>query len=217
VLYLNFEDIPSSAWCIGESSAPTLSEFLYYLKSDMHTHRDAKLVWLGNEHPQWKFFYFQPQAQFHEINELKEEDVLSLLESIMRSGMFRYVILDLSSHLSTQTITCLAKSNRICWLLTDDLQHLSKVESFLSFARQTGIQQQWNWLHRTEWVLNKHFGYFLNPEQIEQHSLAARLPYVNQWRTESSVQSVGSDHAFIETLKNWLRYRNSTEFEHVRK
>jgi hypothetical protein len=216
VLYLNLEDIPSPLLCPGESSAPTLSEFLYYLKSDMHSSRDAKLVWLGNEHPQWKFFYFQPQVQFHEMNEWKEEEALSLLESIVRSESFRYIIVDLSSHLTVQSLACLAKSDRICWLVTDELQHLSKVESFLSFTRQSGIQQQWDWLHRTEWILNKSFGYLLNPDLLEPLTLAARLPFVNQWRTESSIAGNSTDLAFEEAVSAWLHHRKSMELEHGR-
>jgi cellulose biosynthesis protein BcsQ len=178
VLYLNLEDVPSPIWNLGgQNDAPTLSEFLYRVELD----KTDRMYWNGKQHPQRKFYFLQPHVQFREMNRMEKQQFDSLLESIKQQHFFDYVVIDMSSQLSPLTFDCMNASDHICWLLTDEQSHLGKMEMLLSYAKQTELMEEWSWLGKCSFVLNKYIGYFLNAYLNETYDICTFLPYVSSW------------------------------------
>ncbi len=178
VLYLNLEDVPSPIWNLdSQFEGPTLSEYLYRVDID----KTDQMYWTGKQHPQRKFYFLQPQVQFREMNRMEKQQFDSLVDSIKKQQFFDYVIIDMSSQLSPLTFDCMNASDHICWLLTDEQSHLGKMEMLLSYAKQTELMEEWSWLGKCSFVLNKYIGYFINAYLNETYDLCTYLPYVSAW------------------------------------
>lgn len=203
VLYLNLEDIPNPQLAVEACTIPSLSEFLYHLEKQSV---DA-LYWMGRQHPFHHFYCLQPQVQFRELQELTAEQLDGLLASLRTSGVFDYVIIDTSSQLTPFSFHLLNQSDRICWLLTDEISHLSKMESLLSFAKKTDWTEEWSWLGKCNFVLNKYLGYFIHSTLQDTYQLSACLPYVADLQEVNGLSKPEKNPAFYEALESLFEER----------
>lgn len=199
VLYLNLEDVPPPIWSISEEiSAPTLTEYLYQLDNGSTN----IMYWTGKHHPQRRFYFLQPQVQFREMSKMDKQKFDWMIQNIRQNGYFDYVIVDMVTQLNPLTFDCFNVSDHICWLLTDDQTHLGKMEMLLSYAKQTEMLEEWSWLGKCSFVLNKYMGYFLNASLNETYEICAYLPNVNSWNhpMNNSFQTL-EENQFEQALK----------------
>lgn len=145
VLYLNFEDIPSTRVYFNCDEAMGMSDLLYLAKDRSEVLKDEIVRHLQRDES--GIYYFSPINSILDYETINGEDIAFLLNSIRELNMFNYVVLDLSSKFSSNYSAILGLSDKIITPMGSDLNSRVKVDDFL--------RQQEN-LDKYQFVINKY-------------------------------------------------------------
>src|SRR5699024_9954505 len=70
------------------------------------------------------YFNFIPNAE--EMEELESGEVELLIEALIQTNKYNYIVIDLDSTINSRTLKSLRLSNQIYWLLNNDMYSFHK-------------------------------------------------------------------------------------------
>lgn len=125
VLYLNFEDIPSTGVFFETSGKEhNMSNFLYAVKDRLD---NTKEIFNNNiVRDDFGVYYFNPVNSVLDIEELSFEDIGFMIENIKAMNIFNYVIVDLSSKFNSMYSSIFRNSDKIIFPIGQD--NISKIK-----------------------------------------------------------------------------------------
>ncbi|UJF35956.1 nucleotide-binding protein [Paenibacillus hexagrammi] len=189
VFYVSLESV-SSASAMLQGAASKFSQLLYYAKSTPEL-LIPRIELLKSRDPRLGFDYLTPHDQIREMQEMKGEDVRILVEALLTSEQYDYLILDLESSLHPRIVKALELSDEVFWIVLDDLPHLFKTRAF---------QQQIGALRQVHFVLNKFTGKYMNDLASLEDEVAGKLPYIPDWKAVYESEQVWQSALFSEQV-----------------
>ncbi len=179
VFYLNLELYNStSLYFQTTEDSPSLQVF-YYLKARKEQLL-AKIEKLKRHDPHMQVDYFDMLPSPDEIMEVSRDDVQLLLQTLVNTGEYDYIVVDLDSSLHDITQGGLKASHQIIWLLNNDSQSFLKSKVLLDSTED--FFEKKNFLaEKATFVLNR-FQNQLSEEIVSYHfPIKAYLPFVKEW------------------------------------
>lgn len=206
--YLNLEMIQAvEVFGRREGEEDAFARLLYYMQADMketETRADRKKIVaakldelkLYNDH----FGYDYIPAFHHLVNrlELGSREVRKLIELLSSSRNYDLIVLDLDTFLHESTITALTQSDRILWLVADDLQCIEKTNIVLKELNASS-EKALMITAKTDFILNKFTGGVIN--DISMLPIKAELPYIPEWKFISSITSLEAASLYMQKLQ----------------
>lgn len=202
VFYLNMESFSSVQLFAGHPDERPFEKLLYYVKSGA-TPLHAKLAWLKKIDPISKLEYIEPCRNALDMEEMSVEDTLSLLKAIDELH-FDYIIIDCASSFHQRICTSLTASHVILWIIQDDFQVLDKTAAAVAEFHQNEAGKVQEAAPQIHYVLNKFTGHLVNDLQAKGFSPSCRLPYIPNWKSVSSVQSLLAESSYTDELTKWF-------------
>jgi cellulose biosynthesis protein BcsQ len=196
VLYVSLESVAASAFFEPDSDQ-RFSQLLYYLQTNPATINDKLAQFVASD-PHYRFDYLPPLGSYAEAQEMSAQDSKGLLAALVDRGTYDYVVVDLESSLHPRVIGALEHSDRIFWLVTDDISCLRKTEMMLCEWERNGLAC----IDQVLFISNKFLGMQTNDFGAIRIHESATLPYVPQWKTVQSAQQLVSVAFYNEQLWN---------------
>lgn len=179
VFCLCLERLPSYAKYRIDSDEEALSQLLYYLRTNPPA-ASAKLEQWKRKQPEWKFDTLPPFRNPEQWEDMDAEDVSRLIRLLRASGAYDRIFLDLDSQLHGPIAEAMRCADRIIWLVSDDEVHLGKCAMQLN--GMSGMNESFGLRQKTSFVVNRWIGYEVNNMSAYGIEIAARLPYVPEWK-----------------------------------
>lgn len=187
VFYLSLESVSSaSLWLQGETGR--FSQLIYYMKSSPDL-LGPKLQLLKSHDPRLRFDYLTPHDQIREMQEITGEQIRVLVNALVCSNEYDYVILDLEASVHPRIVKGLEISNHIIWLVRDDLNDVYKTQALL---KQMGFMQN------VHFVLNKYTGMQMNDFSSLGNEISFKLPYIPEWKIIRTQDQMWESSLFSE-------------------
>lgn len=200
VFYLNLETINSTGLWMQQSSAAAdhrMSRLLYWIKG--HRPVEELLTEWGQfkaYHPQMKVDYFEPIGNLDEMKQMTKEDVFRLLDLLQSLRCYDTILVDLESTFHERVQAALERSDRVIWLLHNDLLSLHKTEIWFFYLEQMHGHQAQAIRGKTRFVMNRHMGGITDLGGKSDIQISGYLPYVSGWKQLQRPDELLQDAAF---------------------
>lgn len=179
VFYLNLELFNStSIYFQSEEDNPSLQIF-YFVKSES-PQLLSKIESLKKYDAYSKVSYFDIAISADELLEISEDDVKRLINGIVGTGTYDYIVVDLDSSMHERNIAALKECDRIIWPITNDEQSYLKTVSFL--AEEAKLIGKENVIKdKLLLIMNKFYGDSRNNVNDYNLTIDGYLPLVESW------------------------------------
>lgn len=179
VFYLNLELLnTTSLFFQSEEDHPSL-QIYYYVKSES-PQLLSKIEALKKYDAHSNVSYFDISISADELLEFNEGDVARLINGIVETGTYDFVVVDLDSSLHERSIAALKECDRIVWPISNDEQSLLKTASILAeeervFGKDKILKD------KLILIMNKHYGEIAHNENEYGLSIDGYLPLIESW------------------------------------
>jgi len=187
MLYLNLEKWNTSGlWLQPGGDAgwegEGLSELLYAIKSGSSSHTS----WLAQHrkfHPQLKCDYLYGFRNQEDRATLLPADAAGMVDSIVKSGCYDGVIVDMDDGMDELHYELLIRADRNLWIVSEERSALAKQSQMLHYGRQKYGETFGRIAACSEVVLSGINAELGNPLPVVEAALAPiALPLVREWR-----------------------------------
>jgi cellulose biosynthesis protein BcsQ len=139
VLYLNFEEMPATELYIGyHEQSRNLGDFLYYLFEKRNYELCSRLAGFTTaDHYGVETFY--PTGGKNDMNFLTQQEHIQFLKIISDSCRYDYILLDLKSDLSDDTLFLANQCGKIILMQNDDPVSALKTKKMIAYLDQAGF------------------------------------------------------------------------------
>lgn len=191
VFYLNLEAASSTHWLtLDQQPDPSyeLSRLLYDLQAAAESKRQPEALpsQYAIRAEEIRADIFVPPGNFNELLHMTEEETAMLIQYIAHSGEYDHLIIDVESGWHDRIRAALSESDRIVWLLTDDLPCMNKTLQWMSYWQHYDSDWYEQIGSKVSFVLNRYTGGLINRLPVEGMELEGTLPYVPSWKQVSS-------------------------------
>jgi len=195
-LYLNLEPLNATDLLFGRGDPDSLSGLLYELQArpdqmeeEWKKRRRQHSVLLGD--------YLDAPEHPAERLAMSPSRMKELLGLVAGSGRYEVVVVDPDSGSGEWHQELLAMSDRIAWLVTPEAMSVRKTEKQLRYwqSKSTGL------FEKVSWLLNKASGSEELQERLPQARIAARLPYMPQWKGLEEIDKLLRAPAFCGAVE----------------
>ncbi len=213
VFYLNLELLQSTElFFSSEADNPSLQLF-YYVKAKS-PQLLSKIESLKKYDPYSMVDYFDFELNALEMLELNSEDVERLLNGIVETGTYDFIIIDLDSSLHERNQRALLESDQIIWLLSNDAQSVQKVTSILEaeekiFGKENILKD------KSTFIVNKFTNEVVQAARESELVIEGYLPFVQEWITLNQSAEVLNHELFNQEVQAILQDKVIREQEGV--
>ncbi len=128
-LYLNMEEIAAEDYYLSQNGTKGVSDLLNTLGSNVNfTMKVQSILQSKSEN----FYYFNHFSSPGDFNEITEEEITELLKSLERSGLFDFIIIDMSVVMSHKLNVLFEEVHKIVLVEKPDVTAARKMERFLA-------------------------------------------------------------------------------------
>jgi MinD-like ATPase involved in chromosome partitioning or flagellar assembly len=99
-------------------------------------------------------YFLQPDS-FLELDEVSDTEIKFLLDEIKTSGLYDFIVIDLSSNLNYKNITLMEESDEIIVVITPELIAINKLDNFLKDILLQGEKRGTDFLKKIVLILNQ--------------------------------------------------------------
>ncbi|GKX67432.1 AAA family ATPase [Inconstantimicrobium mannanitabidum] len=131
VLYLNLEDVQSTNMYFQSDKKTTLSDFIFEVK-DQSTKFTQNLINMVNRDKNTNVYYLENTENILDIEDMNENDIKWMLEKLLESGQYEYIIFDTSSKYNSIYEIILNSSNLVIAPVANSMTSVSKLNLFMS-------------------------------------------------------------------------------------
>lgn len=189
VFYLNFEHISSSPLFFADSNEQTFADILYYLEAYPQKIL-SKMESLKKRDSQTKIDYFSTVKNPQEMLDLSLETSSLLLNALVDLHSYDFIIVDLESSIHNRILASFIHSDYIFWLLTDDIQCLTKTNRIREYFEERYTEYYGDFSSNIHFIMNKYTGKVVSSLETLGIEVIAHLPYIPEWKSVSQVNSV---------------------------
>lgn len=203
VFYLNLETINSSGlFFSSEEDNPSLQIF-YYAKSDFKQLL-SKIETLKKHDAYAMVDYFDIEINAEEMLEMRGEEVKRIINGIVKTGEYNYIIVDLDSSLHERNRTALTESDNILWIMTNDNQSILKTKALLDkeedlFGKKNIIRD------RMTTILNKFTGAQIGDMDDLGVTIDGYLPFISAWLVPQTNDGILGNDRFNQEIQTIAR------------
>ncbi|MCM3127630.1 MULTISPECIES: hypothetical protein [unclassified Paenibacillus] len=194
VFYLNLETLDSTKPFLQtshqaareEELEEAFSRLMYLIRArrsggKASEHRvDIRSYVMWNE--QIKSHYFYPARNRNEMRQLTKSDVYALLEVLIESEQYQYIIIDHDSVWDERAEALMDSSNLLIWLLSDDILTLGKASEWVKYQEQLDPTRYAQIQEKSTYVINRYTGTVVNTMPDEYIQTCFYLPYIPSWK-----------------------------------
>lgn len=194
VFYLNLETLDSTKPFLQtspqvgseEELGEAFSRLMYLIRARRSGGRaseqriDVRSYVLWNE--QIKSHYFYPARNRNELRQLTKSDVNALLEVLIASEQYQYIITDHDSVWDERAEALMDRSDLLIWLLSDDIHTLAKASAWMRYQEQLDPIRTGQIQEKSTYVINRYTGTVVNPMPEEYMHTGLYLPYIPSWK-----------------------------------
>ncbi|TQR44191.1 ParA family protein [Paenibacillus popilliae] len=195
VMYINLEDISSLPVWFNTKPGHGFAEILYYVKSNK-----KQVIAKVNQHKKTDIdsglVYIEPITNHSEIEDITREDVISLIEVIVQSMDYDYVVLDCETSFHERIMGALECSHHILCFVLDDIQCIYKTEIGLSYMEASDPNKYSHIFSKMHFILNKYTGTVSNEINFTDLGIEGYLPYVPKWKNVKSGEALLASQEF---------------------
>ncbi|MFD2630926.1 AAA family ATPase [Oceanobacillus kapialis] len=203
VFYLNLELFNSTRLYFTSAEDQPSLQIFYYVKAESEQLR-SKMEALKKYDAYSMVDYFDIEISADEMLEMNEKDVSTLVNGIVETGAYDYVVVDLDSSLHERNIAVLKEADHVIWTIVNDVQSQLKLKSF--FAEEEKLVGKENIVKDKTLVLfNKHLGTSMPQIDSVEMSIDGYLPYIASWSTMQSSTEVLGNEQFTRELQAIIR------------
>ncbi|WP_404453588.1 AAA family ATPase [Oceanobacillus kapialis] len=203
VFYLNLELFNSTRLYFTSAEDQPSLQIFYYVKAESEQLR-SKMEALKKYDAYSMVDYFDIEISADEMLEMNEKDVSTLVNGIVETGAYDYVVVDLDSSLHERNIAVLKEADHVIWTIVNDVQSQLKLKSF--FAEEEKLVGKENIVKDKTLVLfNKHLGTSMPQIDSVEMSIDGYLPYIASWSTMQSSTEVLGNEQFNRELQAIIR------------
>lgn len=203
VFYLNLELLNStSLYFISEEDSPSLQIF-YYVKSESEQLL-SKIEALRKYDPHASVYYFDVSTSAVELLELTSANVKRLIDVIIESGAYDYIIVDLDSSIHERNIAAIQECNQLIWPVGNDEQSFFKTKAFFDeeeelFGKENIIKD------KVLLVMNKFNGHAANFAAEYELSVDAYFPFIESWVHGVGEKTILENDAYNQDLQSFIQ------------
>ncbi|MGX7417493.1 AAA family ATPase [Carnobacterium gallinarum] len=200
VLYLNLETIHSTALFLKDDTDMRQSSELIYFTQKKSTLLLSKIEKYKKRDSYLNFDYFDFINNPAEMLEMKSEEIHYLLGILKSSDVYDYVIVDLDSQLHERNLEVLQASQKIVWLVKNDVTSIFKSEHMLENSRTlVGLEAKGN--SALHFVMN-----YCHQEQHLETSLPImhHLPFVRSWENLRQPTAIVEEDSYCKAVANLI-------------
>ena len=203
VFYLNSETFNTSRLYFSSQDDDYSLKILYYVKSKTEQLL-SKIEQLKKHDPDVGVDYFDLETNAEEMLELTEKEIHLLLNGLVQTGAYDYIIVDLDSSIHTRNIAMLKESDWIVWPMGNNPQSIYQSESF--FEEEENVFGKKNIIKDKLLVLlNKHTGHNAFDLSEAGFPIDGNLPFINEWTQQTSGKEVMENEMFNNELQKIIR------------
>lgn len=198
--YLNLELMNTTSLYFTSSEDNPSLQIFYYVKSES-PQLLSKIEALKKYDPYSMVDYFDVAVSADEMLDIKEEDVIRLVNGIVETGSYDYVVVDLDSSLHERNLAAIKEADQIIWPISNDHQSLLKTKAF--FEEEAKLAGKENIIRdKTTILINKFNGNLSGEPESYGITIDGYLPFVESWlETRSGSELLGNEYFNTELLK----------------
>lgn len=198
VLLINLEALSGMSLHVSLNANEDFSKLLYYLKLN---EEEAVMEWL-HQHIQHdsklRCDYIAPPSHCRDYMDTSAADIRLLIHLLQRKWSYDAIVIDLDSSLSTATRGALEVSDRIIWLVTDDVTCCFKTQQLMHELPHMMHMTPDSLQKRTIFTMSKFLGHSLN--EYDGLPITRYLPYVPQWKMINDVNQLYESEAYTKSI-----------------
>lgn len=194
VFYLSLESVSAATLQFHEPGSQQFSKWLYYIRQ---TPEDAavKLEQLKSCDGFLGIDYLYPMDHLQEAQEMAREEAGLLLDTLISSGVYDHLIIDLDSSFHPRIEAALERSGLIWWVITNDR---------ICYCKTSIVWSDFAYKEHVKFVMNKFTGFHPDIYEQEQFPIAGYLPYIPEWKHVHSSEQLFSVRFFSDQIMTIL-------------
>ncbi|WP_099158601.1 AAA family ATPase [Virgibacillus ndiopensis] len=213
VFYLNLELLNTTKLYFSSLEDNPSLQILYYIKAESNQLL-SKIESLKKYDPYSMVDYFDIEISAEEMLELNESDVNKLINSVVQTGSYDYIVVDLDSSLHKRNIAALKECDQVIWNISNDIQSLLKSKSLLVeeeklFGEENILQD------KLLVIMNKYNGTMVGSTEDFDLSIDGFLPLIPSWSTLQSGSEILGNDLFNQEIQAIIRGKIVREQEGV--
>lgn len=202
IFYLNLETFNTSHLYLSAQDADPSLKILYYVK-EQSEQLMAKIESLKKHDPYLNVDYFDLETNAEEMLELNEKEITSLLNGIVQTGAYDYIVVDLDSSLHSRNVAALKEADWVVWTMASNPQNIYQSEAL--FEEEENLFGKQNLLRDKLLVLlNKYTGNQNVDLSEAGFPLDGHLPYVAEWSELTTGQEIMENEWFNSALQAFI-------------
>lgn len=199
VFYLNLELFNSTKLYFSSAEDNPSLQIFYYVKAES-SQLLSKIEALKKYDPYSMVDYFDLEISADELSELNESDVKILINGIVETGAYDYVVVDLDSSLHQRNIAVIKECDQIIWNISNDIQSFLKSKSF--FEEEEKLIGKENIVKdKLLVILNKYTGTMVGNMEEYGITVDCYLPFIQEWSTVESNSEVLRNEVFNQEIQ----------------
>ncbi|MFD2046165.1 AAA family ATPase [Ornithinibacillus salinisoli] len=211
VFYLNFETFNSTKLFLANEEGNPSLQIYYYVKTASNQLL-SKIELLKKHDPYAMVDYFDIEINAEEMLELTKLDVKNLINGLLETGVYDYIVIDLDSTLHVRNRTAMNESDMIFWIVANDNVGILKTRSLLDeeeklFGRENVIKD------KMSMILNKFSGNLIGDFNEMDLTIDGYLPFIHSWMEQQSKTDLLGNDAFNQEVQSIIRRLIVTERE----
>jgi cellulose biosynthesis protein BcsQ len=200
VFYLNLEYMSSPV--IQGDNDNAFSKLLYHIKNKTLEQVEMQLEVLKQHNQTLRFDYVPAPRMAQEMLDMNRQDSNMIIDVIVKSGQYDYLVIDLEASLQERILGALQKSDVVYWLLIDDINCLFKTQRLIEELQL--IYNNTNLQPKVSYVLNKSLNQRFNDIQSFGINIQGSLPYIPEWKAVYNLQQFYSSMEFLRAVRNLM-------------
>ncbi|RUT28376.1 ParA family protein [Paenibacillus zeisoli] len=187
VLYLNLESAGSGlseASGRQEQDMSGLARLLYDLQAAED--KGERLALSAADYvirqPALQVAMFEPLSNLNELLELSREHTMRLIDCLVSSGIYDYIVLDTDSYPSERTEGILERCDQLIWLILDDIGSVHRTDRWLAHLERTRGDLYTALIQKSIFTVNRYLGNLVNQLPLEKVVPYLTLPYIPAWK-----------------------------------
>ena len=199
VFYLNLELFNSRKLYFSSAEDNPSLQIFYYVKAES-SQLNSKIELLKRYDPYSMVDYFDLEVSADEMLEITEAEVKKLINGIVETGSYDYIVVDLDSSLHERNKAVLKECDQIFWPISNNVQSFFKSKSFLD-EQEKLLGNQNIIKDKMHVILNEYSGSVVSSVEDYGIIIDSYLPFVPHWSSIETGSEILNDEIFNQEMQ----------------
>lgn len=192
VFYLNLETLNTTSLFLNDENENPSLQIFYYAKNGS-SQLLSKIEKLKKHDSFTMVDYFDIDINAQEMLELKEIEIERIINGLLDTGSYDYIVIDLDSFIHERNITAIKESDMVLWIVANDQIGALKTRAFLEeevklFGKENVVKD------KLSIIVNKFNGNLIGDFSEMELVIEGYLPFIQNWiNYQSKTELLGND------------------------